>query len=124
MLKYKKYFQKFNPKKLSHSCGRKAGRGERLMSATVKQRKTGAGECNLETRGGSPCPEVKAANEITCDYVWDKLYPPISVTCSKWYVRKAPLFLGSAFGLQSAQLLPACLTNLPPESFGALAVSV
>jgi hypothetical protein len=21
-------------------------------------------------------PAVKTANEITCDYVWDKLYPP------------------------------------------------
>jgi hypothetical protein len=29
-------------------------------------------------------PDVKAANEIICDYVWDELYrPPISVTCSK-----------------------------------------
>jgi hypothetical protein len=27
---------------------------ERLMSATVKQRKTGVGECYLETREGSP----------------------------------------------------------------------
>jgi hypothetical protein len=29
---------------------------ERLMSATVKQRKTRVGECYLETRGGSPRP--------------------------------------------------------------------
>jgi hypothetical protein len=28
---------------------------ERLMSATVKQRKTRVGECHLETTGGSPC---------------------------------------------------------------------
>jgi hypothetical protein len=45
------------------------------MSATVKQRKTEVGEYYLEIREGSPCQEVKAANEITCDYVWDKLYP-------------------------------------------------
>jgi hypothetical protein len=25
-------------------------------------------------------PQVRAAKEMTCDYVWDKLYPPISVT--------------------------------------------
>jgi hypothetical protein len=33
-------------------------------------------------------------NEITCDY---KLYPfpPISVTCSKSYIRKAPFALGA-----------------------------
>jgi hypothetical protein len=37
--------------------------------------------------------------------------PPISVTCSKWYIRKASFVLG-------AQLL-ACLINLLPESFGA-----
>jgi hypothetical protein len=30
--------------------------GERLMSATVKQRKTRVGKCYLETRGGSPRP--------------------------------------------------------------------
>jgi hypothetical protein len=46
------------------------------MSATIKQRKTGVGEYYLETRRGSSHPEVKTANEITCDYVWDKLYTP------------------------------------------------
>jgi hypothetical protein len=35
--------------------GRQGGE-ERLMSAIVKQRKTGVGECYLETRGGSPRP--------------------------------------------------------------------
>jgi hypothetical protein len=35
---------------------------ERLVSATVIQRKTGVGECYL-------APEVKRTNEITCDYV-------------------------------------------------------
>jgi hypothetical protein len=53
-------------------CGRKAGRGREIMSATAKQRKTRAAGCYLETRGGSPNPEVKTANEMTCDYVWDK----------------------------------------------------
>jgi hypothetical protein len=33
---------------------------------------------------GHLAPEVRAANEMTCGYVWDKLYSPISVTCSKW----------------------------------------
>jgi hypothetical protein len=36
-------------------------------------------------------PEVKAVNEIACDYVWDKLYLPISITCCKWYVRSHKL---------------------------------
>jgi hypothetical protein len=31
---------------------------ERLMSVTVKQRKTGIGECYLDTRGGSPHPRA------------------------------------------------------------------
>jgi hypothetical protein len=37
--------------------------------------------------------EVKAASEITCGYVWDKLYPLISITCSKRYIRIAPYVL-------------------------------
>jgi hypothetical protein len=48
---------------------------ERFMSATVKQRKTGVGECYPETRGGHLASEVKTANEIICHYVWEKLYP-------------------------------------------------
>jgi hypothetical protein len=61
------------------------------MSATVKQRKTGVGECYLESR---EAPKIKEANEITYDYVWNKLYPsPISVTGSKWYIKKAPFVL-------------------------------
>jgi hypothetical protein len=39
--------------------------------------------------------EVKIANEIICDQVWDKLYPLISVTCSKWCIRKTPFVLGA-----------------------------
>jgi hypothetical protein len=51
--------------------------------------------------------------------------PPISVTCSKWVYKKSPFcFWVSAFGLKSAELLPACLINLLPESFGVLLVSV
>jgi hypothetical protein len=45
------------------------------MSATVKQRKTGVEECYLESKEYHLAPEVRAANEITRDYVWDKLYP-------------------------------------------------
>jgi hypothetical protein len=43
---------------------------------------------------GHLAPEVKTANEIVSDHVWDTV-PPISVTCSKWYVRKAPFVLGA-----------------------------
>jgi hypothetical protein len=44
---------------------------------------------------------------------------PISITCFKWYTRKAPFVLSA----QSAELLLACLINLLPESFGTLSVS-
>jgi hypothetical protein len=59
-------------------AGRWGGRGREIMNATVKQRKTGLGECYLETEKGHLAPEVKTANEIACDYVWDKLYPTFS----------------------------------------------
>jgi hypothetical protein len=39
---------------------------------------------------GHLTPEIKIANEIICDHVWDL----ISVTCSKWYIRKALFILG------------------------------
>jgi hypothetical protein len=72
-------------------AGRQGG-GKEIMSATVKQRKTGSG---VKPEKGHLTPEVKVANEITCDHIRDNLYPPpISVTCSKWYIRKAPLFSG------------------------------
>jgi hypothetical protein len=50
----------FDPKvgpniKGENVAGKQGGRRE-IMSATVKQRKTGVGECYLETREGSPCP--------------------------------------------------------------------
>jgi hypothetical protein len=60
----------------------------------------------------------------TCDYIWDKLYPPISVTSSKWYIRKAPFVLSAQPLDMSTESLLACLINLLPESFGALSVSV
>jgi hypothetical protein len=41
--------------------GRQGGIRE-IMSAILKQRKTRYGECHLT-------PEVKVANEITCDHV-------------------------------------------------------
>jgi hypothetical protein len=38
--------------------------------------------------------EVKVANEIARDHVWNKLHPTtISVTSSKWYTRKTPFVL-------------------------------
>jgi hypothetical protein len=48
-----------------------------------------------EQRRANLAPDVRVANEMTCNYVWDKLQPPISVTCSKWYIRKAPFVLGA-----------------------------
>jgi hypothetical protein len=56
-------------------------------------------------------------------YMWlciGQAVPPMSVTCSKWYIRKAPLCSqGSAFGLESTESMPACFINLLPKSFGA-----
>jgi hypothetical protein len=106
---------------------RKAERGkgdnetqQEIMSATVKQKKTGFEECHLapgmRPEKGHLTPEVKMANEIVCDHVWDKLHTPISVTCSKMVYKESPLCSwGSAFGCESAELLPACLINLLPE---------
>jgi hypothetical protein len=78
---------------------------ERLMSATVKLRKPELGNVTWRSKKGHLTPEVKTANEITCDYVWDKLFPPppISVTCSKWYIRKA-LFVVDAQPLDTSLL--------------------
>jgi hypothetical protein len=39
------------------------------MRATVKQRKTRVGNVTWRPEKGHLPPEVKAANEITCDYV-------------------------------------------------------
>jgi hypothetical protein len=70
-------------------------------------------------------PEIKTANEIACDRGWNKLYPsPIYVTLLEMVYKESPLCSwGSAFGLESAKLLLACLIYLLLESFGALSVS-
>jgi hypothetical protein len=100
-----------------------------IMSTTVKQQqqqKNRFEKCQVapgqRLQKGYLAPEVKTANEIICDHVWDKLYPSIFVTCSKWYIRKAPFVLGADFGLKSAELLLACLISLLPERFGALSL--
>jgi hypothetical protein len=54
-----------------------AGRqgGGREINSAVKQRKTRVlGNITWRPEEGHLAPEVKTANEITCDYVWDKLY--------------------------------------------------
>jgi hypothetical protein len=48
-------------------AGRQGGGGE-IMSVTVKQRKT-LGNVTWRPKKGHLAPEVKAANEIICDYV-------------------------------------------------------
>jgi hypothetical protein len=49
------------------------------MSATVKQ-KTGFEKCHIAPGGklekGHLALDVKMTNEIICDHLWDKLYPP------------------------------------------------
>jgi hypothetical protein len=52
------------------------------MSTTVKQtnkQKNGFEECyvvpGVKPEKDNFVPEVKMANEIACDHVWDKLYP-------------------------------------------------
>jgi hypothetical protein len=44
------------------------------MDATIKQTKTDLR--NVRPDKGHLAPEVKLANEIVCNHVWDKLYPP------------------------------------------------
>jgi hypothetical protein len=79
--------------------GNEAGKqgGEKgLMRATVSKGKQELGNVTWRPEEGHLTPEVKTSNEMTCDYVWDKLHhppPSISVTCSKWYIRKAPFAL-------------------------------
>jgi hypothetical protein len=57
-------------------AGRQGG-GREMMNATVKQRQTGVGKVTWRPEKCYFAPEVKAANEITYDHVWDKLYPPL-----------------------------------------------
>jgi hypothetical protein len=54
-------------------------RDDEFNSETNKQ-KNGFEECHVAP-GVRPekdhlTPEIKIANEIVCDHVWDKLYPP------------------------------------------------
>jgi hypothetical protein len=78
--------------------GREIMRDNECNSETNK--KNGFEECyiapGVRPEKGHLTPEVKAANKMTCDYVWDKLCPPpISVTCPEWFIRKAPFVLGT-----------------------------
>jgi hypothetical protein len=47
------------------------GGGREINDGYSKKRKTRVGKCYLDTREWSLPQEVKATNEITCDYVWD-----------------------------------------------------
>jgi hypothetical protein len=50
---------------------------ERLMSAAVKQKKKPElGNVTWRPKKGHLDAELRVANEMTCDYVWDKLHPP------------------------------------------------
>jgi hypothetical protein len=97
-------------------------KGDKECYSETKKKQSWGMLSKVRPQKGHLAPEVKVANEIACDYVWDKLYPPptISVICSKWYIRKATFLCsqGSAFGLESAESLPAYLINLLPKSFG------
>jgi hypothetical protein len=46
------------------------------MSATVNKGKLELENVTWRPEKGHLAPEVKTANEITYDYVWDNLYPP------------------------------------------------
>jgi hypothetical protein len=59
-------------------------------------------------------PEVKVANKIACDHAWDKLYPSISVTCSKWYIRKAPFVPGAQLWTLVLGVAASLLNKLAP----------
>jgi hypothetical protein len=47
---------------------------DRVMSAT---RKPELGNATWRPEEGHLAPEVKTANEIACDYIWDKLCPTL-----------------------------------------------
>jgi hypothetical protein len=77
-------------------CSKKARRVKRdneCNRETNRKKKNRFEECHIapgvRPGKGHLTPEVKMANEIVYDHVWDKLYPPISVTYSKWCIRKA-----------------------------------
>jgi hypothetical protein len=64
---------------------RKGGGRERMrdiMSATVKQNKAKQGfeeyqvAPGVRPEKGHLTPVVKIANELICEHIWDKLYPP------------------------------------------------
>jgi hypothetical protein len=64
------------------------------MSATMKQtNKKQISGPGLRPEKGQLTPDVKIANEIVCDHVWDKLYP-ISVTHSKLHIWRDAFVLG------------------------------
>jgi hypothetical protein len=63
-------------------AGRKGGRREIMRDNECKSetKKVRFVECHIAP-GVQPekdclTPELKMANEIICDHVWDKLYPP------------------------------------------------
>jgi hypothetical protein len=92
------------------------------MSATVKQtNKTRFEDCQVvpgvRPEKGHLAPAVKIASEIMCPCMgW--AVSPISASSSKWYIGKAHFVLGDQpFGLESAELLLACLINLLFERF-------
>jgi hypothetical protein len=68
-------------------AGRQGGGREINECYSETKDKLKLGKVTWRAEKGHLAPEVKTANEITCNYVWDKLYPlPISVTFSKWYI--------------------------------------
>jgi hypothetical protein len=79
---------------------------QRLMSATVKQRKTRVGECYLgrdQRRITSPQKLKWPVKQHVAMYGQAVLPTPIPVTCSKWHTRKAP-FVHSAQPLDMSPL--------------------
>jgi hypothetical protein len=62
---------------LLNCCVNVAGRqgGGREINECYSKTKE-LGKVTRRPEEGQLAPEVKTANEITCDHVWDKLYPP------------------------------------------------
>jgi hypothetical protein len=80
-------------------AGRREGKGGNECNSETNRKENRFEECQVAA-GVRPekshlTPEVKIVNERACDHVWDKLHPPVSVTCSKWYIRKASFVLGA-----------------------------
>jgi hypothetical protein len=77
-----------------NTCGRKAGREKGDNEGNSETKKLYLRNVTWgETREGSPCPRGLNGQLNSMWPCMGQAVPHISVTCSKWYIRKAPFAL-------------------------------